>query len=839
MSACSIFNNFHKPVDKRSLILIAKDIASDKYKAPVEKIRKLLQQGKTGEAQELKKQLLAFTPSGVFKNRRVKDDVEMYNNFIHLDFDKLTDEQIANAKIILAKDPYTFAFFISPSGHGLKVFVEVTSGIEDHTTAYMQVQAHYEKLTGLKADPSCKDITRLCFMSYDPQLYKNLDNKKFVVKGQKSQIGQRSQRSQIERHMEEELEREDPSVRCHPELVAGSTSKMLKQVQHDSGGNPNPLTSKPLNPSTSQPSKPSQPSQLSPSLQEEIFNPQVQFTNRIKTYQEGSRNAYIYQLAINCSNAGLAEQTTIDLASKNYDLPYKEIQQTVKSAYKAVSYELRASSGEQQALSSELRAASGEALTPNPLNLSTSQLSQSRTSGTSLRSASKLSPEEDDAPQESMPTLPGDIFDKLPDFLKRITCVARNKEERDILLLGSLTTLSVALHKLVGRYGDNPVNANLYLFISAAASAGKGILNHCRKLVLPIHKRLKEQTKVLRQLYRAQMMEYKINKNRDASAEEPEKPPIKMLIIPGNISSTGFSQVLNDSHQRGIIFETEGDTLTATFKTDYGDFSAALRNAYQHEPIAYFRRTEQEHVEIERPCLSVLLSGTPKQIQELIPSAENGLFSRFMFYVMNRKYEWKNMLAYITDKGLDLHFENLGKEFFDFYERIEVLPDMNFIVTEEQEQRFNAFFEAIQNLYITIQQEDIISSVRRLALSAYRVMMIFSALRLMETGEETRRVVCEDIDLENTLKIVSVLAKHSSHVFTQVAGEAQKPRPKNRMEMFFDVLPEEFNRGAYLEAAQKLNIPDNTAQRYVRKFQKAGLIFSPVHNQHRKISVRI
>ena len=40
---------------------------------------------------------------------------------------------------------------------------------------------YYEKATGLKADVKCKDITRLCFVSNDPQLYKNIYNEKFSV----------------------------------------------------------------------------------------------------------------------------------------------------------------------------------------------------------------------------------------------------------------------------------------------------------------------------------------------------------------------------------------------------------------------------------------------------------------------------------------------------------------------------------------------------------------------------------------------------------------------------------------------------------------------------------
>jgi hypothetical protein len=104
--------------------------------------------------------------------------------------------------------------------------------------------------------------------------------------------------------------------------------------------------------------------------------------------------------------------------------------------------------------------------------------------------------EETAQPEEQMPTLPDAVFDTIPDFLKHITEVATTKEERDILLLGSLVTLSVAFPKLIGKYGDNPVNTNSvsYSFLPKA-SAGKGILIHCRKLVEPIHLAIKKQAK--------------------------------------------------------------------------------------------------------------------------------------------------------------------------------------------------------------------------------------------------------------------------------------------------------------------------------------------------------
>src|SRR5690554_8197541 len=86
-----------------------------------------------------------------------------------------------------------------------------------------------------------------------------------------------------------------------------------------------------------------------------------------------------------------------------------------------------------------------------------------------------------------------------------------------------------------------------------------------------------------------------------------------MLFIPANNSSTGAYQLLGDSDGRGLIFETEGDTLAHAFKSDYGNYSDGFRKAFHHETISYYRRTDREFVDIESPCLSTVLSGTPKQ----------------------------------------------------------------------------------------------------------------------------------------------------------------------------------------------------------------------------------
>jgi len=276
MAVCTIFKNFATPVEDVSLIILSNWIASHKYKPAVTEIRDLIAQGKTEEAQAKKQQLLAFTPSATFKEKRLLPNMEQYSGFVHLDFDKLLPEQLIAAFLIIAAIPYTFLCFISPSGNGLKVFIEVNTGAEHHDTAYLQVMQYYEKATGLKADVKCKDITRLCFVSHDPQLYKNIYNEKFHV--------------------------QDIPVQVKPVPVF-----TIQETKEESTAADEYLL---------------------------IFQQQVLFTNQKMEYTNGNRNNYMYLLASNCNRAGMPQSDTEILCTQHFDLSEREIKDSVSSAYK-------------------------------------------------------------------------------------------------------------------------------------------------------------------------------------------------------------------------------------------------------------------------------------------------------------------------------------------------------------------------------------------------------------------------------------------------------------------------------------------------------------------------
>ena len=444
----------------------------------------------------------------------------------------------------------------------------------------------------------------------------------------------------------------------------------------------------------------------------------------------------------------------------------------------------------------------------------------------------KLPQQKEEKEQQTMPTIPEKVYDSLPQFLQQVVNPASSPEEKDILLLGALTAFSACFPKLFGVYDQRKVYSNLYLFVTAPASAGKGRLNQIKNLVDPVHKLKREQAKMLKQQFNTEIATYNMNKGKDENLEKPSKPPERMLFIPANNSVTGVYQLISDNEGKGLIFETEGDTLAQAFKSDYGNYSDGFRKAFHHETISYYRRTDREYVDIEKPCLSTVLSGTPKQVATLIPNAENGLFSRFMFYYMNIKPTWKNVFQNNNSLGLDDYYNQLGSEFLGLYKTLKNNPEIEIRLTVSQQEQFHTFFESLQTKYINLQPEEYIATIRRLGLIAFRITMLFTVFRIMEDGDVNATKQCEDIDFDNALTIISILVKHSSKVFNDLPIEQKAVKRLNRKERFLESLPKTFNRQNYLEVADQCKIPHKTAEGYITKFVESGLIHRDSHGSY-------
>lgn len=174
----------HKIISTIEWRTLMKRIRDGYWRNIVEEIRK-----ESIGRNNLKKRLPAFGASVIFTGGDEAANVVKYNHIVSIDFNKvITDANNGIEKIALCREicygiPSVVGFYITKSGRGFRVFVLVNTDIDEHKIIYHPLQEYFEHQFGLQADDKYKDITRLSFVSYDPDCYyKNVeDSEPFMV----------------------------------------------------------------------------------------------------------------------------------------------------------------------------------------------------------------------------------------------------------------------------------------------------------------------------------------------------------------------------------------------------------------------------------------------------------------------------------------------------------------------------------------------------------------------------------------------------------------------------------------------------------------------------------
>ena len=160
-------------------------------------------------------------------------------------------------------------------------------------------------------------------------------------------------------------------------------------------------------------------------------------------------------------------------------------------------------------------------------------------------------------------------------------------------------------------------------------------------------------------------------------------------------------------------------------------------------------------------------------------------------------------------------------------------------MTPSQQTKFNNYFSSVQTSQMNAHGEYIIASVRRLGLSAFRIILILSALRILETGEIPTKLTCTDEDFTTALTICSTLMVHTGKIFStlpQVEENSMVQVSSSRQQQFLNALPENatFTRQIYLQAAEALGIPVPSADRYINRWVISGVIEKVGHGEFRR-----
>lgn len=368
---------------------------------------------------------------------------------------------------------------------------------------------------------------------------------------------------------------------------------------------------------------------------------------------------------------------------------------------------------------------------------------------------------EEGSPLAGTPTFPATVYEALPNFLRQCTQPFNTPREKDVVLTGALTVLSGCFPQVHGEYDGAQVGANLYSFTVAPAASGKGALAWAYKLAVPYHHELVSESRLKRAEYvqalEQHQQEVRANRKKTSTvlAPPPLEPPFCQLYIPANSSAAGIIKAMADNEARGIIFDTEADTLSGALKQDYGDFSHLLRKAFHHEACPFQRKTNREYYALESPALSVALAGTPGQLRTLIPSAEDGLKSRFLFYGFNSQAVWRDVSPHGHRDNLTHHFEALGQRLTRMIHSVN--QPVCIQLTDAQWNMLNA----AGTKWVSEADDDAVGVVKRLGLSVFRIAMVLTVIRTLESGHFYSAVLtCADDDFKTSLQLAEVFRTH-------------------------------------------------------------------------------
>lgn len=311
VTAYSGFSNVRGEITLRKVM---ENITKGMHAKLIFKIRMLVSQGKTEEANNVKKQLPFYTVTAKYREKRQAYSMTGYTRVTLLDIDDQPEEKLEELRKKINEDPNTLGSFLTPKGHGFKVFVFLKTdyairlrdalAAEDkvefdtlekhHLAMYNACKEYYEQLLGVEVDGSGKDISRGFFTSYDDKAYLNEELMKEVDEMLTGIV------------LPEEPVRKKKSGKAVCTKVSAAKASVGK-VQADKA-------------------------EAEPWERME-FNKAVLAVKRISKFEEGNRDNFLFALGNKCYTKGIDEEVAVRLVREKFGQQGIDVATPLHNAY--------------------------------------------------------------------------------------------------------------------------------------------------------------------------------------------------------------------------------------------------------------------------------------------------------------------------------------------------------------------------------------------------------------------------------------------------------------------------------------------------------------------------
>ena len=757
---CSFyFSVFDEHAVDMTLEEFVKLLRGERWKVQVEEYQRLKASGRETEAKKLKRKLAALVIAGRCDGSHAETNLKQWSGDAMLDVDKCNG-RVAEFLQVLKDTPWVKAAWRSVSYDGLKLVVRVEAeSVDEYRMAYALVAWHVAQLLAFPCDMSCKNPTRPCFASYDPEAFFRPDTEVFPWRR---------------------------FVTEHPDRVGEILAEL--KVKTPAGASGPPVAAS--------------------GMLHTFFN---EFLEQ-NPFVDGKKNEFLLKLGRIARYKGVGEEELARLKTLAVErlagmgCAAGDIPPRIDSGYRYADM----NKGPETPV---FRAHKAQG---SPMRYSEPNEGEEE---------AELEKLEADKLRREVPCLPDELFDRLPDFLKRGLTHVRNKRERDILLLSMITNISGCLPGVRMNYGGMVYSADLYLVALAGSGRGKGVMQLAAILPAAIQEYYDELNRKDEREYRQKLLKWNLEERLAAQEKRvpdldqcPEMPVERILKVAPNISKSQLILALEAGGAVGLVMNaSELDMISSAMHQEYGKHDDVMRAASQHEEVSSYFKTDHRLVVVSDPHLALCASGTPAQLHKFISSLENGMYSRVAFYVGQAHWEYKSANPGKARLDMRAYFKGMGEELLRMFIFLSGSPT-EVVFTEEQWKEHTERFRTYLREVVAEDDDSPGAIVLRHGLMMSRIAMVLTALRKCEPQWNTSEWKCSDEDFHTAMQIVDVLLEHSLLLSTSMDDTAGRIRP---VKAFFKLrpvlkkMPREFTYSELMAAANEAGLPTASVKRYL------------------------
>ncbi|WP_373260181.1 DUF3987 domain-containing protein [Phocaeicola vulgatus] len=757
---CSFyFSVFDEHAVDMTLEEFVKLLRGERWKVQVEEYQRLKASGRETEAKKLKRKLAALVIAGRCDGSHAETNLKQWSGDAMLDVDKCNG-RVSEFLQVLKDTPWVKAAWRSVSYDGLKLVVRVEAeSVDEYRMAYALVAWHVAQLLAFPCDMSCKNPTRPCFASYDPEAFFRPDTEVFPWRR---------------------------FVTEHPDRVGEILAELKVKT----------------------PASASKPPVAASGMLHTFFN---EFLEQ-NPFVDGKKNEFLLKLGRIARYKGVGEEELARLKTL-------AVERLAGMGCAAGDIPPRIDSGYRYAdmnKGPETPASRAHKAQGSPMRYSEPNEGEEE---------AELEKLEADKLRREVPCLPDELFDRLPDFLKRGLTHVRNKRERDILLLSMITNISGCLPGVRMNYGGMVYSADLYLVALAGSGRGKGVMQLAAILPAAIQEYYDELNRKDEREYRQKLLKWNLEERLAAQEKRvpdldqcPEMPVERILKVAPNISKSQLILALEAGGAVGLVMNaSELDMISSAMHQEYGKHDDVMRAASQHEEVSSYFKTDHRLVVVSDPHLALCASGTPAQLHKFISSLENGMYSRVAFYVGQAHWEYKSANPGKARLDMRAYFKGMGEELLRMFIFLSGSPT-EVVFTEEQWKEHTERFRTYLREVVAEDDDSPGAIVLRHGLMMSRIAMVLTALRKCEPQWNTSEWKCSDEDFHTAMQIVDVLLEHSLLLSTSMDDTAGRIRP---VKAFFKLrpvlkkMPREFTYSELMAAANEAGLPTASVKRYL------------------------